>query len=62
MQQSNLTTAVTLIDNTFVQWGPTMSTKETKVLTAGRDVEVQPPPSITIISKKLEVVSSSSAW
>ena len=52
----SLTAAVTLMDNTFVQWGLTISTKKTKVLVVGRDAECQ-APNIVIRGEKLEVVS-----
>ena len=38
---TNLSKAVALMDNTFSQWGLTISTRKTKVLVVGRDAEQQ---------------------
>ena len=56
---TNLSRAVALMDNTFSQWGLTISTQKTKVLVVGRDAEQQAANAIiSIRDDKLEVVSS----
>ena len=56
---ANLSTAVTLMDNTFTQWGLTINTHKTKVLIVGHDAENQAAnTNIFIRGDKLEVVSS----
>ena len=55
---TNLSRAVALMDNTFSQWGLTISTQKTKVLVVGRDAEQQAANAIiSIRGDKLEVVS-----
>ena len=56
---TNLSRAVAFMDNTFSQWGLTVSTQKTKVLVVGRDAEQQAANvNISVRGDKLEVVSS----
>ena len=55
----NFSTAVSIMDSTFTQWGLTINTNKTKVLVVGHDAETQAANTdIYIRGHKLEVVSS----
>ena len=50
--------AINVMDDTFLRWGLTISTKKTKVLVVGRDAAAQnAEPVIMMRGEQLEVVS-----